>query len=321
MIKINNRRQILNFSEHKELSSFFSHTKGPNGILLKDFVRVYFSSNLKDSQGVTSHILYADFDKNFSNIIKISDNVVVPESKLGYFDEHGIFPFKPFLHEGLEYAFYTGWSRRETVSVETSIGLMTRSKVSDFYNRIFKGPVISANSKEPFLLADAWPITHPNHYKIYYIFGDAWLYDRENKAYERRYRIALTTTKDLLTYHRDSVYLIDTLSPNEVQAYPTVVIRHDYYHMLFCFRDVFDFRSNPQKSYKFGYAFSKDGITWKRNDNLICLFDGEKDFDIEMMTYPSFIEVEDRLYLLYNGNNFGKDGILVADIEIDLEGL
>lgn len=321
MIKINNRRQILSFNNHKELSSFFSHTKGPNGILLKDFVRVYFSTNLKDSSGVTSHIVYADFDKRFDNIIKVSDKIVVPETELGLFDEHGIFPFKPFLHDGSEYAFYTGWSRRETVSVETSIGLMTRSKESDCFKRVYKGPVISASSKEPFLLADAWPLKNQTQYIIYYIFGDAWEYDPENKVHERRYRISLATTKDLLNYNRDSLYVIDTISPNEVQAYPTVVIRDGHYHMLFSFRDVFDFRSNPNKSYKFGYAFSKDGIHWKRNDNLIQFLDGAKEFDKEMMAYPSFLEVEDRLYLLYNGNNFGKNAILVADIEIDLEGL
>ena len=65
-------------------------------------------------------------------------------------------------------------------------------------------------------------------------------------------------------------------------------------------------------NYKIGYAESKDGKNWKRMDNLFN-FTSRKSFnDNQMLEYPSIIRSSENQYILYNGNNYGYDGIGLA---------
>ena len=57
-----------------------------------------------------------------------------------------------------------------------------------------------------------------------------------------------------------------------------------------------------------------DGIKWERIKE-IELDVSESGWDSEMVCYPYVFEYNDKLYMLYNGNGYGKTGIGLAILE------
>ena len=81
--------------------------------------------------------------------------------------------------------------------------------------------------------------------------------------------------------------------------------------------EALDFRTNPKNGYRLGYATSKDLIYWERKDeqlNLRLELDKD-DWDSKMLCYPHLFEFNEKIYLLYNGNDFGKHGFGLAELE------
>lgn len=86
------------------------------------------------------------------------------------------------------------------------------------------------------------------------------------------------------------------------------------YHMIFCFRKAYDFRYNPENSYRLGYAYSDDLVNWIRDDSLVGIERSASGWDSEMMCYPNLFSCGGSIYLLYNGNEFGKNGFGLAKL-------
>jgi hypothetical protein len=64
-----------------------------------------------------------------------------------------------------------------------------------------------------------------------------------------------------------------------------------------------------------GYAFSDDLITWVRDDENSGIDLSETGWDSEMMCYPHIFECDGKQFLLYNGNEFGKYGFGIAELQ------
>ena len=65
--------------------------------------------------------------------------------------------------------------------------------------------------------------------------------------------------------------------------------------------------------YKIGYAESDDMDNWEIIESGINI--SNKGWDSEMVCYPYVFEYKDKLYMLYNGNGYGKTGIGLAILE------
>ena len=70
-------------------------------------------------------------------------------------------------------------------------------------------------------------------------------------------------------------------------------------------------------SYKIGYAESSNGVNWKRLDSKINI-NFKSNYEEQMREYPSLISIKNKLYMFYNGDQYGKDGILLAELKIKL---
>ena len=78
--------------------------------------------------------------------------------------------------------------------------------------------------------------------------------------------------------------------------------------------DTFDFRLNHKASYKLGYAYSSDLINWHRDDSLAGIEPSASGWDSEMQCYPNAFELNGSIHLLYNGNEFGRNGFGLATL-------
>ena len=232
--------------------------QSPQTLVLDDLVRIYFSTR-SARQGrwqVPSQIAFVDMTKNFERILGVSENSVIEQGGLGCFDEHGIFPMN-VVRRGDEILGYTcGWSRRVSVSVETSIGLVVSRDDGLTFQRVGAGPVLTASLHEPFLVGDGFVKFIGGRYHMWYIFGTAWKRFSSDAPPDRTYKIGHATSPDGVAWVTEAGRHIvaDRLGPDESQALPSVVEIAGVYHMFFCYRQSSDFRTNPGRGYRIGHA-------------------------------------------------------------------
>jgi len=91
--------------------------------------------------------------------------------------------------------------------------------------------------------------------------------------------------------------------------------KDDKYHMFFCYKEALDFRKNNERSYRIGYASSDDLENWDRNDSLCGIEVSKTGWDSGMLCYPHVFELDGKTYMLYCGNDFGREGFGLAVLE------
>jgi hypothetical protein len=306
--------QIFDFNKSPLKDSFVSHAQSPQAVVFDDFVRVYFTSRIKDTEKTFLSIpQFVDFSKDFKDIIRYSDKEIIERGKLGCFDEHGIFPFSPCFVDGKFYAYTSGWTRRITVDVDGGIGLAVSNDNGISFTRLGDGPILSASLFEPFLVTDPFVKKFNNLYYMFYIRGVKW---SDTNPPERVYKISYATSSDGIDWVKSNKLIIpNIIGDNECQALPTVIEINGIYRMYFCYRQMAGFRTETRKGYKIGYAYSNNLEDWVRDDALGGLTLSSSGFDSEMMCYTNIFMMDKQVYLLYNGNNFGKQGFGLAVLE------
>ncbi|NVM17279.1 MAG: hypothetical protein HWN80_06150 [Candidatus Lokiarchaeota archaeon] len=300
-----------------ELSSkYFGFAQSPQAIVFDDFIRIYFSIRKLDFKNkFISHIEFVDMSLDLKTVLNTSKREVISVGELGCFDEHGIFPFSPVRINDMIYAYTSGWSRRKSVSVDNSIGLAISKDNGLTFKRYGNGPVLTSSLYEPFLIVDGFVRKFNKNFYMFYIFGQQWYKENEIEEPERVYKIGYAISNDGINWKKMNRCIIENkIDENECQALPTVIKIGERYHMYFCFRHMIGFRKEREKAYRLGYAYSDDLINWIRDDDNVGITTTQGDWDSSMMCYPNLVEVNGKIYLLYNGNEFGKFGFGVAKL-------
>jgi hypothetical protein len=76
----------------------------------------------------------------------------------------------------------------------------------------------------------------------------------------------------------------------------------------------FSYRSGNGTAYRIGYAHSADGKIWDRKKKS-SIDVSKSGWDSKMTCYPFVFDHKDKLYMLYNGNDYGKNGFGLAVLE------
>lgn len=308
--------QIFDFAHSDFAGEFIGFAQAPQALVFEDRVRFYFSTRPPPSNGkFVSVVQYIDMSKDFQRVLGRSRGTVVSLGKLGAFDEHGIFPFSVFRHDGVIWGYSNGWNRRTSVSVDTAIGLAISHDEGRTFSKLGEGPVLGPSLHEPYLVCDPFVRIFDGVFHMWYIYGTGWKSAAPGETPERTYVIAHATSLDGINWQRQGKPIITQSHPEECQALPTVIKLGTRYHMLFCHRQTFGFRSNPERGYRLGYAWSDDLVHWERDDTLCGLDTSTGAWDSDMVCYPHLFSVDGRTYLAYNGNNFGRDGFGLAELE------
>lgn len=296
-----------------------SFAQSPQTLVFDQFIRIYFSTRAVDPENgkYLSHIAFVDMEKNMHEVIRVSKQKVLPLGALGSFDEHGIFPINPVRDGERILAYTTGWSRRVSVSVETGIGLAVSEDGGLTFDRIGSGPVLAASLHEPCLVGDGFVKVIDGTYHMWYIFGTGWKKYSGQSAPDRVYKIAHAISSDGINWEKEEARQIipDKLGSDECQALPTVIFLQGRFHMFFCYREPFDFRSTLSRGYRIGHAWSDDLSNWTRDDENPLLEGTPNEWDSDMQCYPHVFECDGNVYLLYNGNEFGRHGFGLAMLE------
>lgn len=306
--------KLFDPTEHTLPNRCVEFAQSPQTLVLTDRVRVYFSTRERDRVGkYLSHVAYADFSRDMSRLLGVSTQPVLPLGGLGCFDEHGIFPINVLRDGDRVLAYTTGWNRKVSVSADASIGLAISYDDGQTFKRHGTGPLLAASLNEPFLVADAFVQRYDDTYHMWYIYGTKWQKFSETEPPDRVYKIAHATSPDGINWRRDGRQIIsDRLNVDECQALPTVIAVDGVYHMYFCYRQAYGFRQDCSRGYRIGYAHSSDLENWVRDDSLAGLDLSADGWDAQMQCYPHTFLLDSKVYMLYNGNEFGRHGFGIA---------
>ena len=312
--------KIFDPTEYQLPNNCVQFAQAPQALVFDYFVRIYFSTRSVDEKNgkYLSHIAFVDMKKNLRDVIRVSEKTVIPLGGLGCFDEHGIFPMSVMRHGGAIYAYTCGWNRRVSVSVDTAIGLAISLDDGLTFQRIGDGPVLAASLHEPCLVGDGFVKVVGGVFHMWYIFGTGWKKFSDDAPPDRTYKIGHAVSNDGINWRKEEgrQIITDLLGEDESQALPTVIEINDRHHLFFCYRQSFDFRKNKDRGYRIGHAWSDDLVSWTRDDENPLLDVTPGDWDADMLCYPNIFECDGNVYLLYNGNEFGRYGFGLAKLEI-----
>lgn len=306
--------KIFDPTQHTLPNNCLEYAQSPQALLLSDRVRIYFSTRVRDSTGkYLSHVAFVDFNRSMKDILTVSSDTVIELGGLGCFDEHGIFPVNILKHDDLVLAYTTGWNRKVSVSADASIGLAISRNNGLTFEKYGRGPVMSASLSEPFLIGDAFVVSLGGLFHMWYIFGVRWIKQSASEPPDRVYKIAHATSEDGVNWVRNGKQIItDKLGVDECQALPTVFERGGMYHMYFCYRQAHGFRQHSNQAYRLGYAWSWDMLNWVRDDDQAGIDVSSDGWDSQMQCYPHTFTLDGKVYMLYNGNEFGRAGFGLA---------
>jgi predicted GH43/DUF377 family glycosyl hydrolase len=289
--------------------------QNPYVVVLDDVIRVYFNCRpRKDKDGKsTSFAGFVDLDrKDFSTIVGISSQPILPLGKKGEFDEFGVMAGAVTRIGEEYYLYYVGWTRMLSVPYNWSIGLAKSRDGGVTFSRYGRGPILGATNEEPYLQAGCSTILNIDGvYHLWYSSGIAWIETKQKP--ESVYQIMHASSTDGIHWNRDGRPIIAPVVDDESQASPTLINFNERWHLFFSYRYSVDFR-NKDRGYRLGYAWSDDLSVWHRDDAMVGLGVSESGWDSEMICYPHVAEIDGRIYMFYCGNDFGKEGFGVAEL-------
>ena len=303
------------FEPRGDLAWMNEYAQVPVPVVLQDRIRIYFSTRPQpdENKNYVSHVGFIDTSKDDPcRIIDVSKQPALSPGGLGEFDEHGVMAGTVIRNNNDKFTmWYQGWKRCSGVPYDWAMGIAVSKDGGKTFRKADKGPVISATPKDPFLLGGARVVKLGGAYHLFYHCGIEWI--RKNKVLEPIYRIKKAFSEDGIHWERNGRCIIPSVEPYECQAGTAVFEHGDCFHMYFSFRRGFDFR-NHNNGYRIGYACSDDLETWHRDPEPLP-FSEHGEWDSEMMCYPSIVKMDQRYFLFYCGNYFGKHGFGYVEIE------
>jgi hypothetical protein len=290
--------------------------QAPATLIFDTFVRVYFSCRpLPDpNRQYVSHAAFVDLKRtDLFEVLAISARPVIPLGELGTFDEFGTYPTSVIRNGDDVLAYYGGWTRCKSVPFDVAIGLAVSCDNGVTFQKQGRGPVLSSDLDEPFVISGPKIRKFENRWHLWYIAGRKWL--ANGGSPEPVYRIRMASSDDGIHWERGHRDLIPTrLEEDECQASPDVIYGNGKYHMFFCYRYSLGYRGT-ERGYRIGYAHSTDLLNWTRDDTKAGIDISDAGWDSESISYPHVFELDGAHYMMYLGNQVGKFGFGLARLE------
>jgi hypothetical protein len=216
----------------------------------------------------------------------------------GLYDDSGIGVGSVVAARDGDRLYYMGWNLGTTVPWRNSIGLAIGDLQRPTLARHFRGPIMDRSPEDPFTLSYPWVLQDKGEWLMWYGSHTGWNHD---KPY-MHHVLKLARSGDGLRWEREAAPVIAG-QPDEALARPTVIREGGGFRMWYAYRT---------SHYRIGCATSSDGRHWDRCDDQWGLSAAANEWENEMTSYPAVFSHRDRLWLLYNGNEYGRTGFGIA---------
>jgi hypothetical protein len=289
-----------------------SHTMMPVPLALEDRIRIYYTGRHVDGR---SRISFVDVDKNDPlKILAFHPDPLLEVGRIGTFDDCGTVGTFALDNGSEVWLYYNGYNVRNTVPWSNSIGLAISRDGGTTFNKTSEGPIMDRSPVDPFFTITPGIVKQSGKWHMWYTSGTGWI--PVGNRVEPLYNIKYAWSEDGVNWNRTNEVCVEQANPEECVARASVLRDGDNLHMWFIYRGSRDFRDGVD-SYRIGYAAGNitQPTVWKRDDSLAGISPGPESYDSMMQAYPGIVGVGDRVYMFYNGNNFGSDGIACAVLE------
>jgi sucrose-6-phosphate hydrolase SacC (GH32 family) len=316
MFKWKKLGQLFNPVELKGNHWMKEYAQAPSVLIFDTYVRVYFSSRpLPDGNGQhLSRLGFIDLDReNLFKIINICLMPILPLGLRGTFDEFGTYPASVIRTGNEIRVYYAGWTRCESVPFNAAIGLAVSNDQGESFRKIGEGPILSFTPDEPYILGSPKIRRFKDTWYLWYSSGRTWLHN--NGSPQPVYKIRMAQSTNGIEWTRCGKNLIDdSIEENECQASPDVFYYKGVYHMFFSYRYCLNFKEKG-RGYKIGYAWSNDLENWFRDDTKAGIDVSETGWDSDSISYGFVFELDNHIYMLHQGNEIGRYGFGLAQME------
>ncbi len=274
--------------------------------------RIFFSSRNKNGKSLP---YYIDCEISNGNIKLLGAPVgpLMDLGELGTFDDSGIMPTCVLHYNGQVYMYYIGWNPQVTVSYRLAIGLAISGDGGKSFERYSKGPVCDRSLEEPFFNTAPYVIIENGIWRMWYISCTHW--QIINNYPEPSYHVKYAESKDGIHWNKGGVICLDYDERAQALGRPCVIKNNKDYKMYFSYRQINDYRITPGAGYKIGMATSGDGIIWQKKYDETGIALSREGWDSQMIEYCHVFEHDNLFYMIYDGNDFGKEGFGYAVTE------
>jgi len=286
-----------------------SHAALPTRLHLHDdLYRIYFTS--RDEKNRT-HVGWFEIDLNApEKILRVSPEPVLSPGPLGFFDDHGVQACSIVRSGKKLFLYYLGWNPGLTQPLfYTAIGLAISEDEGLTFKKYSGAPVMERSEFDPWMVSGGTAILEHDVWRLWYISG--MKFELGESGAKSFYDIKYAESGDGVHWKREGRSCFP-LQPGETNISRISLIKKgDRYFAWYPVK-------KDGKGYRIGFAISKDGLTWDRRDGEAGIDVSPAGWDSEALDKVEVIAHKGKLFMLYNGNRFGYDGIGLAIAEDNL---
>lgn len=254
---------------------------------------------------------YVDVDaRDPRRVLGVSPRPLLDIGEPGTFDENGLLVCSVTTGaDGTLYMYYAGFEIGTRIRYRLLTGLALSTDGGDSWRRHSATPVLERSSEELFFRGGPYCVADGEKFRMWYVAGSEWitLGGKRMPVYDIRYA---ESPDGIIWPSFGAVQLAVTDSDEHGFGRPCVIRKPGG-----GFRMFYSVRRKSVQAYRLGYAESFDGRNWTRMDGQLGLDVSPGAFDSDAIMYAAPIEIDGRLYVFYNGNDFGREGFAVARLE------
>jgi hypothetical protein len=226
-----------------------------------------------------------------------------------HFDCDGVISVCLVSHAGSFHLYYVGWQNLPEGLWICDTGRARLDVDGLTLTREFAGPVLGRDKSNPlFAAATAFHVSG-DHWQTWYNSGIRW--EKTPQGWKHHYGIHYAHSHNGVDWTCLPGMCLPFADEYEYAfGRPCVIVRDGVYFMWYAHR-----ATKTIDTYRIGFAFSHDGRRWERRDALSGIDVSPSGWDSEMICYPCVFEHKERLYMLYNGNGYGRTGFGLAVLE------
>lgn len=283
-----------------------SHAMVPTPIQIdSNTIRVYVTH--QDHTGI-GRVGFVEFDSSDLTVIK--NESILPTLDIGEngtFDENGVIACSIVkISSKIYYMYYVGFEIGQKIRYRLLTGLAISNDCGVTFQRYSKTPILERSDSEPFFRGGPYCIKEGNRFRMWYCGGSSWIQINGKRMPE--YEIKYIESEDGINWPTTGSTQISVASESEYGFGRPAILRLS----STCYFMYYSIRDKKSGEYRLGLANSVNGLDWARCDSELHLTPGPATYDAKAIMYATPILINSNLFVFYNGNNFGEEGIALA---------
>lgn len=282
-----------------------SHCANPRAINIGgEIFRIFYCVRDKANR---SSVFAIDFDISSLSVVNIYEEPFLIYGESDSFFSDGISIGNFYEVDGVWYLTFMGWTNREGEHWFGQIG--TAELTSDFQLVIKSDrtkPMVSLDRFDPISLSYPWVVKlADDKYEMWYGSTKSWIAESNQ---EMIHIIRRRVSNDGFNWSEPVEEIPFEEGVAQAFSSPCVYDFGKYQRMWF------SYRSGTGTAYTIGSAISFNERRWSLTLDEVTVrpSTAKSDWDSEMVEYPFVFPHKGNLYMLYNGNGYGKTGFGLA---------